>query len=154
MDTSTAASQIIAAKNQNRSDARMSSNPIIPAGSRITCESGHLIATAKMNIGEFADHRMESYDFAIDPQGNGARCPTCGALYQLMTGPSWETSIIPRDNAGNPTAPPLTARRVTGVNVHTQDGWVMLGQTAGEWLAQHPEADAEINKQLTNINAR
>ena len=132
----------------------MSGNPIISVGTHITCENGHLIAAAKKDVCEFSDHRKESYDFVTDSQQmNGARCATCGALYQLVMGPIWETGIVPCDDDGNQTAPPLTARRITGAKVHTPAGWVVLGQTAEEWLAQHPEAEAEMNKQFTNINA-
>lgn len=57
-----------ASNAREKIDQAMSADPIIPVCYRITCANGHLIATAKKNIGEFAGHRVGSYDFAIDPK--------------------------------------------------------------------------------------
>jgi hypothetical protein len=112
----------------------------VEKGTRIECENGHLIATANCDVTAFLQFRKESFDFNIDPTGNGSRCPTCNALYLKVLGTRQGTGIYPRNDEGEITGPEVERRRGTGLEVHLGGrGWVRFGQTGDEWLAEHPE---------------
>lgn len=98
----------------------------IAKGDRLVCEAGHLIATARVEIEDYDGVKIENFDFAIDPVGNGAVCPTCTAPYLKMFGFT-EPVIQGCDDAGTPTEAMLVRRHTLGAKLHVEGrGWVAI----------------------------
>lgn len=119
--------------------------PVLEAGDILTCTQGHALAIAKHDIESYHDFVVASFDFVVpDAARNSATCPLCDAPYMKMLGTEQPMGEALAFTNGTPTGMRMGKTRFTGIVVYTREhGWIKVGQTGEEYLAEHPEITGE-----------
>ena len=99
---------------------------MIRKGQRITCQDGHVVGAASVDIDSWdaaKPENFELYGIARTEQGFPNKCPTCGASWVLSQAERIELPSVDDEGNVNPSKQGPVLSRPIGVRLFVLDGF-------------------------------